>query len=95
MTKIMIKVTRTLKGNVVRSFVLINDRVLPFDKNDEVNVYILSGVEYGITVYCHGDTGGSIEVGVVRSGGKVIEPLKILLDQDGDVEHASDRFTVA
>lgn len=94
MSKVLIKVAREEKGNVERSFVLLNDRVMPFQNSNEVNVYIWSGTEYGVTVYCHGDSGGSVTVEITKSGGKVIEPLKIALDEDDDVEHASDKFTV-
>lgn len=94
MSRVLIKVTREESGAVARSFVLIGDRVLPFENGDEVNVYIWSATEYGVTVYCHGDTGGSVKVSITKTGGQVIPPLTIALDKDDDVEHASDRFRI-
>lgn len=94
MAKILIKVAREEKGSVERSFVWLNNRIMPFENGNEVNVYIWTDTEYGVTVYCHGDSGGSVEVTITKSTGNVIEPLKIELDEDDDVEHASDRFTV-
>jgi hypothetical protein len=92
--KVLIKVAREEKGAVERSFVLLNDRVMPFENGDEVNVYVQTETSYGVTVYCHGDTGGSVTVDITRATGNVIDPLKVALDEDDDVEHASDRFTV-
>jgi hypothetical protein len=68
---------------------------MPFKNGDEVNVYIFSDTEYKLTVYCHGDKGGSVTVSITKPSGKVIDPLKVELDEDDDVEHASDRFKVS
>lgn len=95
MQKVLIKITRTQNASVRRCFVLINDRVLPFANDDELNVYIWSQTDYGITVYCHGDKGGNVVVGVTRATGNVIEPLTVSLDENNDVDHASDRFRIA
>ena len=94
MPKVLIKVAREEKGPVKRSLVLLNDRVMPFENGDEVNVFVQTQTPYGVTVYCHGDKGGSVTVEITKAAGKVIDPLKVALDEDGAVDHASDRFTL-
>lgn len=94
MTKVKIKVTREDKANVDRSFILIDDRVLPFENSDEVNIYVEADVEHGITVYCQGPRGANTTAKVERSTGKVIEPLTAIVRNDYGVSHASDVFMV-
>lgn len=95
MAKLKIKVTRSTKGPTKRALVLIDDRVLPFENSDEVNVLIWSDQEHGITLYCEGDKTASATVSVEKAGGKVIEPLTATVRSNYGVAHASDKFTVS
>lgn len=94
MTKIKIKVTREDKSSVNRSFILIDERVLPFENSDEINIFVEAEVEHGVTVYCQGPRGANTTAKIERSTGKVIEPLTAIVMNDYGVSHASDVFTV-
>ena len=95
MAKTLIKVTRKDNKLVKRTLVLIDNRVLPFENSDEINVYIWTGQKYEVTVYCEGPNGASTTVSFDKAGGKVIEPLTATVDTDYGVTHSSDEFTVA
>jgi hypothetical protein len=94
MAKAKVKLKREEKDGVERSFILIDDRVLPFENSDEINLFVEVGRGYGLTVYCVGPRGASTTASLERTGGKVIEPLKAIINNDYGVSHASDRFTV-
>jgi hypothetical protein len=93
--KVRIKATREDKDGVDRSFVLIDDRILPFTNSNEIYIFVNSDQEYGITVYCQGPRRASTTATLEKAGGKVIEPLKAIVNNDYGVSHASDRFTIA
>ena len=94
MAKVKIKVTREDKVGVDRSIILIDERVLPFENSDEINIYVPASTELGITVYCQGPRGANTTAKVERASGNVIDPLTALVDNDYGVTHASDVFTV-
>lgn len=95
MAKTRIKISRADDGNVYRSLVLIDDRVLPFQNSDEINIFVKADVEHGITIYCEGPRGANTTAKVQRAEGKVIDPLTATVDNDYGVSHASDVFTVS
>lgn len=95
MGKTLIKVTRKNNEHVKRTFVLIDERVLPFENSDEINVYIWSGKKYEVTVYCEGPKGASTTVSFDKAGGQVIAPLLAEVETDYGVTHSSAEFTVA
>lgn len=95
MAKTLIKVTRRDNKLVKRTLVLIDNRVLPFENSDEINVYIWSGTKYEVTVYCEGPKGASTTVSFDKSGGQVIAPLVAEVETHYGVTHSSDEFTVA
>ena len=94
MAKVKIKVTRVNKDGVDRGMILIDDRVLPFENGDNLNIFVNSDQIYGVTVYCQGPRGASTTASIEKSGGKVIEPLAAIVDNDYGVNHASDEFKV-
>ncbi|MFN5127269.1 MAG: hypothetical protein ACK519_01885 [Sphingomonadaceae bacterium] len=95
MAKVKIKVTRANKDGVDRGMILIDDRVLPFENGDDLNIYVNADQTYGVTVYCQGPRGASTTASIEKSSGKIIEPLTALVDNDYGVNHASDEFKVA
>jgi len=95
MTKIKIKISRENKDGVERSVVLVDERNIPFGNGDDCNIYVESDIEYGITVYCEGPVGANSTVSVERASGKVIDPLKVTINNPYGVSHSSDVFKVS
>jgi hypothetical protein len=94
MAKTLIKVTRDDNELVKRTLVLIDNRVLPFENSDEINVYIWSGKTYEVTVYCEGPKNASTTVSFEKAGGQVIPPLVAEVETHYGVTHSSAEFTV-
>ena len=93
MSKVKLKVTREDKSGAKQSFILIDDRVLPFENSDEINIFAETGTHH-LHVVCVGPRGASTTAKIESAKGKVIEPLTALIDNDLGMSHSTDQFQV-
>lgn len=89
MARIKLSMTREQKDGAYKTFVLIDDRVVPFDGTNKAEIFVDTGKRH-LNVIAYGPRGASATISVKRGGVDVVAPLACLISNDFGVAHATD-----